>query len=138
MTAVPRTGGTIGKTDKSVSGGEEETEPHAARKAPVQRASQPPRRGEQAATRGSSFDGTWAGVSVGSCIAQWSWSIRVTNGVMSGNGTTGQIARSGATKGDMVVMGKHYLFTGVSRLSGQASGTWTTGTCSGSWTASKS
>ena len=132
------TGGTIGNRDKSISGGEEETTRQAARKPPVKRASQPPRRGERAATLGSSFDGSWAGVSVGPCIGKFGWTLQVSNGVISGNNTTGQIARSGATRGDMVVMGKHYLFKGVSRASGQASGTWTSPSCSGNWTAVRS
>jgi hypothetical protein len=131
------TGGTIGNRDKSVSSGEEETERHAVRK-PVKRASQPPRRGERAATLGSSFDGSWAGVSVGACIGKFGWTLHVSNGVISGNNTTGQITRSGGTNGDMVVMGKHYVFRGVSRASGQASGTWTSPSCSGNWTAVRS
>jgi len=132
------TGGTIGNRDKSVSGGEEEAKRHAVRKPPVKRASQPPRRGEGAATLGSSFDGSWAGMSVGPCIGKFGWTLQVSNGVISGNNTTGQVARSGATNGDMVVLGRHYLFKGVSRASGQASGTWTSPNCSGNWTAVRS
>ena len=132
------TGGTIGNRDKSVYGGEEETKRRAARKPPVKRASQPPRRGRRAATPGSSFDGSWAGMSVGPCIGKFGWTLQVSNGVISGNNTTGQITRSGATNGDMVVLGKHYLFRGVSRASGQASGTWTSPNCSGHWTAVRS
>jgi hypothetical protein len=124
------TGGTIGNRDKSVSGGEEETKRHAARKPPVKRASQ--------ATLGSSFDGSWAGMSVGPCIGKFGWTLQVSNGVISGNNTTGQIVRSGATNGDMVVLGKHYLFKGVTRASGQASGTFTSPNCSGNWTAVRS
>jgi hypothetical protein len=131
------TGGTIGNRDKSVSGGEEETKRHAARKPPIKRASQPPRRGERAATLGS-FDGSWTGMSVGPCIGKFDWTLQVSNGVIFGNNTSGQIARSGATNGAMVVLGKHYLFKGVSRASGQASGTWTSPNCSGSWTAVRS
>jgi hypothetical protein len=132
------TGGMIGNRDKSISGGEEETEHHVVRKPPATRASQPPRRREQVATRGS-FDGSWAGMSVGSCIGQFGWKLQVSDGVISGNNTTGQIARSGATNGDMVVVGKHYLFKGVTRTSGKASGTWTSSpNCSGSWTSVRS
>jgi hypothetical protein len=130
-------GGTIGVRGKSISGGEEETERRAARKPPAGRASQQSRRREQAGTSGS-FDGTWAGLSVGPCIRQFSWRVQVTNGVISG-GATGQITRSGATNGDMVVLGKHFLFRGVTRASGNASGTWRSSpTCSGSWTAVRS
>ena len=132
------TGGTIGNHDKSISGGEEETRHRAVRKPPATRASQPPRRREQAATLGS-FDGSWAGMSVGSCIGQFGWKLQVSHGVISGNNTTGQIARSGATNGDMVVMGTHFVFKGVTRTSGKASGTWTSSpNCSGSWTAIRS
>ena len=132
------TGGTVGNRDKSISGGGEEAERHVVRKPPARHASQPPRRREQAATPGS-FDGSWAGVSVGPCIGQFGWKAQVSNGVISGEGTTGQIARSGATNGDMVVMGTHFLFKGVTRASGQASGTWTSSpNCSGSWTAVRS
>jgi hypothetical protein len=130
-------GGTIGNRDKSIAGGEEEPARQVARNRPAKRASQPPRRREQAATPGS-FDGNWAGVSVGSCIGQFGWKVQVSNGVISG-GATGKIARSGATNGDMVIVGKHYLFKGVTRASGTASGTWTSSpNCSGSWTAVRS
>ncbi len=131
-------GGTIGNRDKSVSGGEEETKRQAARKPPVKRASQPARRGQGAAPLGSSFDGSWAGMSVGPCIGKFGWTLQVSNGVISGSNTTGRIARSGATNGDMVVLGKHYVFRGVTRASGQASGTWTSPSCSGHWTAVRS
>ena len=78
-------------------------------------------------------------MSVGTCIGQFGWKLQVSNGVISGSSTTGQIARSGATSGDMVVMGTHFLFKGVTRASGQASGTWTSSPkCSGSWTAIRS
>jgi hypothetical protein len=124
------TGGTVGNHDKSISGGVEETRHRAVRKLP-------PRR-ERAAALGS-YDGSWAGVSVGSCIGQFGWKLQVANGVISGNGTTGQIARGGATHGDMVVMGTHFLFKGMTRTSGKASGTWTSSPkCSGSWTAIRS
>lgn len=130
------TGGTIGNRDKSIAGGGEEPA-QVARKRPAKRASQPPRRGGQAATLGS-FDGNWAGVSVGSCIGQFGWKVQVSNGIISG-GATGNIARSGATNGDMVILGKHYLFKGVTRASGTASGTWTSSrNCSGNWTAVRS
>jgi len=129
------TGGTIGNRDKSVVGGEEPAQ--VARKRPAKRASQPARRGGQSATLGS-FEGNWAGVSVGSCIGQFGWRVQVSNGVISG-GATGHIARSGATNGDMVILGKHYLFKGVTRASGTASGTWTSSrNCSGNWTAVRS
>ena len=124
-------GGTIGNKDKSISGGEEG-------RSVARRASQPPRRREQGAPLGS-FDGSWAGMSVGPCIRQFGWNVQVANGVISGNGTTGQITRSGATNGDMVVLGKHFLFKGVTRASGKASGTWTAPpNCSGTWTAVRS
>jgi hypothetical protein len=132
------TGGTIGKQEKSISGGEDVDRPRAVRKPPATRASQLPRRREQAATLGS-FDGSWAGMSVGTCIAQFGWKLQVSNGVISGNNTTGHIARSGATNGDMKVMGTHFLFKGVTRTSGKAFGTWTSSpNCSGSWTAVRS
>lgn len=132
------TGGTIGNREKSVSGGEEDAGRRAASKPSARRASQPSRRGEGTATRGASFDGSWAGVSVGPCIGKFGWTLQVSNGIISGSNTSGQITRSGATNGDMVVLGKHYIFRGVSRPSGQASGTWTSPTCSGSWTAVRS
>lgn len=124
------TGGMVGKSDKSISGGEE-------RALPAARAREPSRRKEPAATS-TSFDGSWAGMSVGPCIGHFGWQVQVSNGVISGNNTTGRIARSGATNGDMVVMGKHFVFKGMTRTSGKASGTWISPNCSGSWTAVRS
>ncbi len=131
------TGGTIGNRDKSISGGgEERSERPAARKPAAQRASPSPRR--ERATTSASFDGNWAGVSVGPCIGQFAWKVQVSGGVISG-GATGQISSRGATRGDMTVLGKHFLFTGVTRASGNASGTWTSSpTCRGTWTAVRS
>lgn len=132
------TGGTVGNHDKSISGGKEETGRHVVRKPPARRAGEVPRRRERAAAAGS-FDGSWSGISFGSCIGQFGWKVQVTNGMISGGDTTGQIARNGATSGDMVVAGTHFLFKGVTRVSGQASGTWTSSpNCSGNWTAVRS
>jgi hypothetical protein len=131
------TGGTIGNRDKSISGGEE-TERHIERKPPARHASQPPHHREGAARLGS-FDGSWAGTSVGPCIGQFGWKVQVSNGVISGGSTTGQIARGGVTHGDMAVMGTHFLFKGMTRASGNAAGTWTSSpNCTGSWTAVRS
>jgi hypothetical protein len=131
------TGGMVGKSNKSISGGAEETERHTTRKQPAERASQPSRRTPRA-TSPASFDGSWAGMSVGPCIGHFGWNLQVSNGVISGSSTTGRITGSGATTGDMVVMGKHYIFRGTTRASGNASGTWTSPNCRGTWTAVRS
>ena len=131
------TGGMIGKSDKSISGGEERSLPTGRASQPAERASQPARRREQAPTSGS-YDGSWAGMSVGPCIGHFGWNVQVSNGIISGNNTTGRISRGGATNGDMVVMGKHFVFKGTTRANGQASGTWISPNCTGSWTAVRS
>jgi hypothetical protein len=94
----------------------------------------PPR---SASSRSVSNDGSWAGVSTGPCIPTWRWTLEVGNGAVSGRNTTGQVSRSGAIQGVMVVLGKAYHFTG--RMSGTAaSGKWVSAACSGVWSAAKS
>jgi len=125
------TGGTVGNRDKSVSGGSKrEPERPAARRTPHRR--------EEGAPL-SRYDGSWAGVSVGRCIGQLGWSVQVSNGVISGPGTTGGVKRNGTLNGVMEALGTRYVFKGVGHASGQASGTWTSSPeCSGSWTAVRS
>lgn len=129
------TGGTIGKTDKSVSG-----TLSAEPKRPVRRSkSEPgprrtPARGNGGAV--SRFDGTWTFVAAG-CGAG------MRQGVISGGRITvgdggGQVSAAGAMRVSFTTM------TGVTQVAvGRLSGVTGAGTyyrpngCAGSWTASK-
>lgn len=82
-------------------------------------------------------EGTWSGASVGPCIPRWTWTIEVNGGVISGRNTSGHVARGGAGQGVMVVFGKSYRFRGQFRGT-SAGGTWTSESCSGSWTGTRS
>jgi hypothetical protein len=132
-------GGNLGQTNKSISGGQAESPPPA----PARRAA-PPRPVRSAPARvdtGSvgSVSGSWGGISTGSCIPNWSWTIQIgSDGTMSGSGANGHVSRGGAASGIMTVGGTDYHFVG--HFGGSAgSGTWTTAAgCSGHWTAAKS
>jgi hypothetical protein len=129
------TGGTVGKIDKSVSGGGEEVprEPraksHATHRAPVEPRSE---------ARSGSADGTWTVSATPSCLPPWGLTASVSNGVISGGGATGQVSRAGAVRGNAVVLGFKFDFVGHFR-GRQASGTLAgPNGCPGQWTAIKS
>ena len=128
------TGGTVGKIDKSVSGGGEEASPepraksHATHRASV---------GPRSEARSGSADGKWAVSATPSCLPPWALTASVSNGVISG-GATGQVSRAGAVRGNAVVLGMKFDFVGHFR-GGQASGTLVgPNGCPGQWTATKS
>jgi hypothetical protein len=133
------TGGNIGKPEKSISGGQDESaKPHAAKKTPPKQsrsASAPAR----AAAGPAAASGAWKGVSTGSCIPDWSWTLQISNeGVITGSGTTGHVGRGGAGSGTMTVLGRDYNFVGHFGPS-TGSGTWKRSDgCFGSWTGTKS
>ena len=129
------TGGTIGKIDKSVSGGEEGAtrEPRAKSHA-THRASAGPR----SEARSGSADGSWAVSATPSCLPPWTLTTSVSNGVIGGGGATGQVSRAGAVRGNAVVLGLKFDFVGHFR-GAQASGTLVgPNGCPGHWTATKS
>jgi hypothetical protein len=114
-----------------------QAKPRAAPRAAPRESSAPRMPSRSAPSRSVNNDGRWAGVSTGPCIPTWRWTLQVGNGAVSGRNTTGQISRSGAMQGVMVVLGKAYRFTG--RMSGTAgSGKWVSAECSGVWSAAKS
>jgi hypothetical protein len=130
------TGGTIGKTDKSVSGGEEE-EParHSARPRAAKRASSEARTESRAS---GSVDGTWAISATGRCVPPWSLTFLISDGAISGSGATGQISRGGSAHGNAVILGIKFDFIG--HFGGrQATGTFVgPDGCPGQWTGTKS
>jgi hypothetical protein len=128
------TGGTIGKTDKSVSGGSEAPprEPRARSRA-TSRASA----GSRSEACSGSADGTWAVSATPNCLPSWSLTVSVSNGVISG-GASGQVSRAGAVRGAATVLGMKFDFVGHFR-GGQASGKLVgPNGCPGQWTAIKS
>jgi hypothetical protein len=129
------TGGTIGKINKSVSGGGEGASPEPRAKShATYRASVGPR----SEARSGSADGTWAVSATPSCLPAWTLTASVSNGVISGGGATGQVSRAGAVRGNAVVLGFKFDFVGHFR-GGQASGTLVgPNGCPGQWTAIKS
>jgi hypothetical protein len=130
------TGGNVGKQDKSVSGGQDEsTKPSRAKKAspkPGRSASAREQAGAPEAT------GEWKGVSSGSCIIDWSWTLQISSaGAITGDRTTGHVGRGGAGNGTMRVLGKDYYFAGHFGPS-KGSGTWKRKDgCTGKWTGTR-
>lgn len=129
------TGGTVGKIEKSVSGGREgatrerRAKPHATNRASVERRSK---------VRSESADGTWAVSATPSCLPAWTLRVSVSDGVISGDGASGQVSRAGAVRGNAVVLGFKFDFVGHFR-GRQASGTLVgPNGCPGQWTAIKS
>ncbi len=132
------TGGTLGKQRKSVSGGEEAPSARRTKKSERTRERRAAVSRDRGSTRASySYDGSWSGVSTGSCINRFSWTVQITNGVLSGGNTVGHVSRGGVVNGIMTVVGKPYRFVGRGRRD-QFAGTWTApGPCSGRWIATR-
>jgi hypothetical protein len=130
------TGGNVGKQDKSVSGAQDEsTRPARVKKASPKASRSAPAR-EQAGA--PAISGEWKGVSSGSCIIDWSWTLQISSdGAITGSGTTGHVGRGGAGNGTMRVLGKDYYFAGHFGSS-KGSGTWKRKDgCSGKWTGTR-
>jgi hypothetical protein len=121
------TGGTVLKQGKSVSG-DQDTEPTRSakeRKKPELRAKP---------KSSASFEGTWHGVSTGTCKHDYTWTLEVRNGIMSGAGSQGHVSAGGTTDGSMTVLGTRYAFKGRAVSLTAISGTWTRlDGCSGKW-----
>jgi hypothetical protein len=125
------TGGTVGVQEKSTSGGQDRD----VKSRPAKRASRAPR-AESGAT--ASANGTWPVSAVGRCIPPWQLTFLISNGVISGSGTTGQVSRGGSASGHVVVLGMRFDFIGHFGAR-QGSGTFTGADgCPGTWTATKS
>jgi len=90
------------------------------------------------------YDGTWS-VSIvtekGDCDPGYRYPIRITNGALANAGDnaftiTGKVAPTGAIVVTVSAAGKSA--TGSGRLAGDmGGGSWTGGSCSGSWTAER-
>jgi hypothetical protein len=122
------TGGSIGKQDKSISGGQDGG---AVRSAPRER-SAPKRSGGGG---GGNFDGTWASASAGqTCSDRTTDVVTISGGRMTGTGFNGRVSGSGSVSG---------LWAGsgiTASVSGRMSGNSGSGTfrrsdgCVGTWT----
>ena len=128
------TGGTIGKQDKSVSGGEEIQK--KVRHGSLGSASPSKRVSSIPGGRGSValYNDTYSVVSTGRCVPSWSWTLQVSNGIISGPTTSGRVSAGGAVSGAM----GEYNFVGHMHRDG-ASGTWKSRPgCFGTWAATRS
>ena len=137
------TGGTIGKTDKSVSGGGEaaarpphNVKPRAERT--ERRAASTARAESRAAGAAGNADGTWLVSATGRCIPPSQVTFLINDGMITGNGITGQVSRGGSAHGRVTILVLTFDFVG--HFGGSAgSGTFVGGDgCPGQWTASKS
>jgi hypothetical protein len=141
-------GGSVAKQSKSVSGDQETVKLRKTEKAPagpserkILKVHAPSeRKSPQPTSKAESlgiYNGTWSGLSTGACIPNYSWTVHVSNGMISGNNTSGNISRGGSLRASMIVNAYKYSVVGRAN-STQASGTWaTTGNCSGRWTATR-
>jgi hypothetical protein len=134
-------GGSIGNDEKSLSGSREA--PRAVESDRPSRRNKPeadePRRASRkggSGGGGSNFDGAWIVVAVG-CGGSSRTAVVVTSGKIIGEGLTGTISPSGASRS----VGNYNGITVIS--TGHASGRGGSGTfrrsdgCSGTWTSSK-
>jgi len=127
------TGGSIGKQDKSVSGGQD----GGVRSKP--RSERAPAKSRSGGGGGSgNFDGRWASASAGqTCSDRTTDVVTISGGQMSGTGFTGRVSGSGSVSGV-------WAGSGISaNVSGRMSGNRGSGTfrrsdgCVGTWTLSR-
>lgn len=133
--------GTIGRQDKSSYGVQEHIQEHdvaprVERRTPAKHMRGAPPRLEAGSL--AAYDGTWVGISTGTCIGSGGWVIQISNGILSGNGAHGRVVRGGSVSGAMDLLGTSYFFQGRLTPTG-GFGTWKTVTgCAGKWSTSKS
>jgi hypothetical protein len=140
-------GGTLGKADKSVSGGGQEPPSTThVRSAVHDKAASSRTKGHLPRNENgslASYDGAWVGSSFGECIINgWSWKVQINGGNISGTNVTGRVSGGGGVNGAMTTFGVTYDFHGHLRSS-QGSGKWvvrsgTKAGCVGTWTIVKS
>ena len=139
------TGGSIGKQDKSVSGGEDgggasrSTSRERERPAKSERSSKRERSGGGGGGGGGgNFDGTWASASQGTtCTDRTSSVVAISGGNMVSDGFTGRVTSSGSVTGMWAGSGLSASVSG--HMSGRSgSGTFRRSDgCVGTWTLSK-
>jgi hypothetical protein len=137
-------GGSIGKQDKSVSGGGEDsggsrsTSRSREREPSHSERSSRRERGGGGGGGGGNFDGTWASASAGrTCSDRTSAVVAISGGNMVSDGFTGRVSSSGSVSGVWAGSGLSAKVTG--HMSGRSgSGTFTRSDgCVGTWTLSK-
>jgi len=139
------TGGSIGKQDKSLSGGQDGGSTSAPRERSTSRERDRPSRGERSSRREHSgggsggFDGAWASMVINkTCQGQTATGVvAISGGRMVSDGFAGKVSSSGSVTGVWAGGGVSATISG--RMSGQrGSGTWRSSNgCTGVWTLSK-
>jgi hypothetical protein len=134
------TGGSIGKQDKSISGGGDEG--GGSRSTSRERERERPSKSERSSRRergggggGGNFDGTWASASQGrTCSDRTSAVVAISGGHMVSDGFTGRVSGSGSVSGVWAGSGLSAQVTGhISGRSGSGTFRRSDG-CVGSWT----
>jgi len=145
------TGGSIGKQDKSLSGGQDGGSTSAPRERSTRERERPsrserPAKQERAAKRdgggggggGGNFDGTWTAASISAaCNVQAASTVSISSGHMTAEGFSGHVSGNGSVTGSWAGSGLTASFSG--RISGRVgSGSWRRSDgCAGRWTMSK-
>lgn len=136
------TGGSLGKADKSASGGGQERPPVThPRSAAHDGVASTRSKGPHGSLAG--YNGAWVGASFGQCIINgWRWQVQIDGGNISGTSVTGRVSGGGGVSGAMNAFGVTYDFKGHLQSS-QGSGTWLVRSgakagCVGTWTIVKS
>ncbi|CAN5429228.1 hypothetical protein BH11PSE4_BH11PSE4_29340 [soil metagenome] len=126
------TGGSIGNSEKSLSGSRDE--PRSVAPAVRERASRPePRRASPRGGGTGSFDGAWTVVATGQCAGAGTFTVIIANGRVTGQNISGSVSPNGATRTISSYNGLTSIGTG--RITGRTgSGTYTQSDgCSGSF-----
>jgi hypothetical protein len=132
------TGGSIGKQDKSVSGGQDGGVRSKPRSERPSRSERSPAKSRSGGGGGGNFDGRWNSASFGrTCSDKTTDVVTISGGQMSGTGFSGRVSGSGSVSGV-------WSGSGISaNVSGRMSGNSGSGSfrrsdgCVGSWTLSR-
>jgi hypothetical protein len=127
------TGGSIGKQDKSVSGGQDGGARSTSRER--ERPSRSERPSKRSGGGGGNFDGRWASASFGrTCPEKTTAVVTIAGGNMSSEGFSGRVSSSGSVSGMWAGSGLTATVSG--RISGQrGSGSFRRSDgCVGGWT----
>jgi hypothetical protein len=138
LAQAPSTGGSIGKSDKSI-GGESAPPPASSpppSSKPAARSARPPS-SRGGGGGGGSYDGAWSVVSVGQGCGSSTGAVIITSGRIVGEGLTGSVSAGGSVSATWRGNGVTSYSSGhLSVRSGSGSFRRTDG-CNGRWTAVK-
>jgi hypothetical protein len=92
------TGGSLGNSEKSLSGSRDAPRAVAPRRARPDREDAPRKSSSRKGGGGAGYDGAWTTIATGDCPAAGTFVAIISSGVITGQGFSGTVSPSGATR----------------------------------------